>query len=439
MSIRMKMLCASVLGLALSACQQEALPEADLVITGGHVWQNGAFAEKDLHVADGIILADAVAGETTRTLDATGQYIVPAYGNAHQHITRANMDNTNRFFEAGVYYVANPNLLYSATSEDWWAFFERPDTIDVIAAMGGITERRSHPEPLYTDVLADSVYEGATYEDLFQNAFNYGHDEEEIVATLDLLQEQGANLIKIYLLDSQNYISPAEDGTPQSFTGLNPDNVAFLIDQAHARGLRVTAHIESAHDLRVVAEAGIDYIAHLPGYRGARDDEEFEQRLLTEDDARLLAENNIPVVPTYAVSVGRLQDGLELAPEEYHDQIRDSYARAVRLQEHNLELLEASGVQLLVGTDLSPGEAHTEIQHWADVGVLSTETILEGVFSTGAFLFPDRRIGCLDAGCEADFLVLQSNPRADVTALQAISHRFKAGHELVIPQSNPDD
>ena len=49
---------------------------------------------------------------------------------------------------------------------------------------------------------------------------------------------------------------------------------------------------------------------------------------------------------------------------------------------------------------------------------------------TGAKLFPERRIGCFDTGCEADFLVLGDDPTVDVRALRAIRRRVMAGKEI---------
>lgn len=55
------------------------------------------------------------------------------------------------------------------------------------------------------------------------------------------------------------------------------------------------------------------------------------------------------------------------------------------------------------------------------------------VLGTGARLFPERRVGCLDAGCEADFLVLAADPTADIKALRAIERRVMQGRELPGP------
>lgn len=52
------------------------------------------------------------------------------------------------------------------------------------------------------------------------------------------------------------------------------------------------------------------------------------------------------------------------------------------------------------------------------------------MLETGPVLFPDRRIGCLEAGCEADFLVLAADPTVDIAALRRIERRVMQGGDL---------
>jgi imidazolonepropionase-like amidohydrolase len=55
--------------------------------------------------------------------------------------------------------------------------------------------------------------------------------------------------------------------------------------------------------------------------------------------------------------------------------------------------------------------------------------------TTPQAIFPDRRIGRLDAGYEASFLVLGGNPLDDFSAVRTIRRRVKQGHELGAPAS----
>ncbi|MEL7130149.1 MAG: hypothetical protein AAGK23_11425, partial [Pseudomonadota bacterium] len=141
------------LGCALFACQSPPAPIADTVYQGASVWRNGQFVRQDLAVRADRILGRFIKNDMTRTVDVSGAYITPALGNGHQHITNATQQNAWQFFNAGVYYVWNPNQYSSGLSEETRAYYARADTIEFKTSLGGITEPLSHPEPLYVENL----------------------------------------------------------------------------------------------------------------------------------------------------------------------------------------------------------------------------------------------------------------------------------------------
>ncbi|MEM8636577.1 MAG: amidohydrolase family protein [Pseudomonadota bacterium] len=423
--------------LYLAACQtsERNLPIAETVYSGGQVWNGEGFEISDIAIADGRILESYRNSKLTVETDISGKFLTPALANGHQHITNANLQNTWQFFDVGVYYVWNPNLYSDGLSAESRAFYGRTDTVDVETSLGGVTEPKSHPEPLYVDSLGPYVYNGATFEDLYQKAFHYGRTPEEIVETLDRLSSQGTDFVKIYLLNSEDYSPPDANGDPTGTTGLNPENIAFLVEEAHARGLPVIAHVESRYDVEVCARAGVDFLGHLPGYYGVPM-RGVESVRLTDDDARLLAENNVGVIPTYGLGPASFQRKREADPppsSEALEKLAADEKEGYELQAENLIRLKSFGVQIMVGTDLFPGRALDEPSHWISIGAMSPIEALSAMFATGPALFDDRRIGCLDAGCEADFLVLDDNPIDDLAAFTRIARWVKGGQELMRP------
>ncbi len=82
-------------------------------------------------------------------------------------------------------------------------------------------------------------------------------------------------------------------------------------------------------------------------------------------------------------------------------------------------------------TEIATGPAiFDEVEHWVKIGGLSTQDALSAALATGRYLFPHRRLGCFDSGCEADFLVLGGNPLSDITALRQIEFKVKSGKRL---------
>ena len=408
-------------GLSLSssgAAQEADQSDALTLYRGALVWDGKGFTQRDLAVRAGVIVEPVESERITATVDLDDAYVTPPLSDAHNHVTQPADWSSNSFLSRGMYYVWNPTTIQ--LGEGAADYFARPDTFDVKVSYGGITEPRGHPEKLYVEGLSERVYGGR--KDFLRDAFHYGRNQTEIEEALDLLVEQGADFVKGYLLYSEQYEDRVDNDEFYGAKGLNPGNAAILVDQAAQRGLKVTFHVETAADLVVAAEAGAFAAMHLPAYGVSRMDDTFVLQALREDQAKIVADSGMLLVPTYLIArnaANRVETGRG----------KSRAALAFAIQRHNLALLDAAGAKFLIGTD-GFGTAVAELEHLASLGVLDNQRLLQIAFATGPRLFPDRRIGCLDVGCEADFLVLEGNPLEDLSALKSLSMRVKAGQTI---------
>lgn len=397
-----------------------APPDAAVTLyRGAMVWTGTGFAPRTLAVRDGRFV-DA-AGARGTIVELGGRFIVPAYANAHCHLVSPTRESSDAFLRAGVFYVWNPNSIVLSTGDR--AFFGRADTIDAKIAMGGITEPRGHPEPLYVDTLSRFVYTGHDRSWFVGNAFHYGRTPAEIDAALDRLVAQHADFVKAYLLYSEEWAKRRDDPAFEGWRGLNPANMPYLVTAAHRRQLKVAVHVETAADLTTAARAGVDYAEHLPAY-GSSD--AAGRTRLTPAQARLVARTGMPLVPTYGVGAAAIEDA------RAHGKPMADAERLIADQRINLRLLKAAGGRFWMGTD-GRGPIYDEAEHWVRLGAFSAAEATRIVLGTGAQLFPERRVGCLQAGCEADFLVLRGNPTRDIAQLRSIERRVKGGRTLALP------
>jgi len=396
------------------------------VISGAQVWNGKHFEVRTLAVRDGRFVRVPRNKATVEKLDLSGRYIVPAYANAHCHVTSADRASSDGFLRAGVFYVWNPNSIVLSKQDK--AFFGTATTYSLKIAQGGITEPRGHPEPLYTDILAKYVYKGRQKEWFIGNAFHYGRTPEEIVKVLDKLKSQGADFVKAYLLHSEDYEMRKDDPKFEGARGLNPANMPFLVAEARRRGMKVAVHVETAADLVTAAQSGAAVAAHLPGYGGSG----TEAMELSAKQARIVAKSGIRLTPTYGLAAGLVDEKASLA-----EQKATADANAKR-QLENMALLKNSRAAFIMGTD-GLGPVFDEAERWVAIGGMTDPEAARVVFETGAWLFPERRIGCFQPGCEADFLVLSSDPTLDIRNLRAIEQRYKAGKVLNLPDLSKDD
>lgn len=394
--------------------------EAATIYENGRVWTGRGFESRPLAVAGGRFVDPRRARRAAR-VDLGGRWVVPAYANAHAHITDATDEASARYLRDGVFYVWNPNTVTMSAAAK--AFFARPDTYDVKVAQGGITERGGHPERLYVDYLAAAVYGGRPREWFVGNAFHYGETPAEIDRSLDALKAQGAEFVKAYLLHSEDWATRRGDKKFYGQRGLDPRNLPYLVGAAKRRGLWVAAHVETAADLRVAAASGVAVAAHVPGYNEPIEEAGGATNRLTDADARAVARSGMALVPTYSVAAERFDRD---AKEKADPKLRDA---TIALQRDNLLKLKAADATLLVGTD-GWGPIFGEPERWVALGAFTPAEAARATFATGARLFPERRIGCFARGCEADFLVLDGDPTADIKALRRIARRVKAGREV---------
>jgi imidazolonepropionase-like amidohydrolase len=185
----------------------------------------------------------------------------------------------------------------------------------------------------------------------------------------------------------------------------------------------VAAHVETAADFRAAVGAGVDQVAHMPGFRG---DEHVHlpdpaPYTLTDADARDAARRGVVVVTTLG-GAGELDPS---GPDSLTRRALDA------LHRRNLTTLRRAGVRLAIGSDAYRDDSRAEVRYLHALGVFS-DTALVHLWShdTPRAIFPGRSVGRLEDGDEASFLVLGCDPLARFACTDSIRLRVKDGRVL---------
>lgn len=94
----------------------------------------------------------------------------------------------------------------------------------------------------------------------------------------------------------------------------------------------------------------------------------------------------------------------------------------------NLKLLHENKVRLAIGSDNTGDTSWNEITYLRELGIFDDRTLLKmWTETTPRAIFPDRKIGRLADGYEANFLVLEADPLADLANVKKIKYRFRQG------------
>jgi imidazolonepropionase-like amidohydrolase len=200
---------------------------------------------------------------------------------------------------------------------------------------------------------------------------------------------------------------------------LTPEIYGAIIDEAHKRGLRVTAHIFDLEDAKGLIRAGIDALAH-----GVRDrDIDDELVAMFKQRPNLILTPNLPDRGV-AVDLSWLRAGLsakEFAMLEAANTDRPVAQAFYGIQARNLAKLNAAGVRITLGTDGNrPWGPHEEMLDMVLAGMTPMQVIVAATRNSAEFLrIADA--GTLQAGKSADFIVLDANPLDDIINTRRIS------------------
>ena len=231
-------------------------------------------------------------------------------------------------------------------------------------------------------------------------------------------------------------------------TKMPPEVYRAVIDEAHARGLRVAAHIFYLEDAKALVRAGVDVIAHSVRDRDV--DDELIQLMkaagtpyiptLTRELSTFVFESrpaffDDPLFIRHAdpAVVARLEEPARQQAMRVSKSAQ-AYKAGLDVAKRNLKRLADAGVLIAMGTDSGatperfPGFfEHVELEMMADAG-LTLAQVLRAATSDAARVMQMTDAGVIAPGAWADLLVLDRDPLADIRHTRAIHSVWIAGN-----------
>ncbi len=373
-------------------------------------WFDGRQIQRgNLYVEDGVFVARKPA-RVNRKMDMRGQVLINPLAEAHNHNLQTAWgwgQFADKYIDEGVFYAA---MLCGdpASVAEVRPLAATPEAPDVSFVTACITASDGYP---LAAVLPNPSAEAAAA----QNQVVLIDSPEQAIQQWPAIKARGGTWLRLVLAHSER---PELHGRPDTFgrLGVRPDTALTLTRLAHAESMRVVAHVETAADFDAALAAGVDAIAHLPGYANTLD-EPAERFAISEAAAAQAARQRTAVITTTAATALFKLDDARLAA------LRD-------VQRTNLGRLQAARVPVLVGSDVFIGTARAELHALDDLGMDRASLLRLATQDTPRALFPGRKIGCFDPGCEASFLVLGGDPIADLAQVDMPMLRVKQGRLL---------
>ena len=370
-----------------SAQSVTAFEGARLIVGDGRVIENATLVVDGARIAQVGQMADVRVPAGATRVDLAGKTVMPMLIDTHVHLSPTR-DALIRDLRLRAYYGVSAAL--SLGTDKYELLDMRSQTIPGAARFLSAGRGITMPEPGRTTV----PYWITT--------------EAEGRKAVEELAAHQVDIVKIWV--------DTRDGKYQK---LPPEIYGAIIDEAHKRGLRVTAHIFALEDAKGLMRAGIDAFAH-----GVRDkDIDDELVAMFTQRPNLILTPNLPDRGV-KVDLSWLRAGLPAAEVDKLEETNTDRPQAQALygiQARNLAKLNAAGVRITLGTDGNrPWGVHDEMQDMVLAGMTPMQVIVAATRNSAEFLrIADA--GTLQAGKSADFIVLDANPLDDITNTRRIA------------------
>jgi imidazolonepropionase-like amidohydrolase len=369
-------------GIVYASPTAAPLQDAAVVTTAGVITRIGSRSEVE-------IPADA------RVIECTGQTVVAGFWNSHVHFTQAVWRNAASA-------PAQPLRDHMREMLTRWGFTTvwdlGSDPRDSLALRRRV-DSGEVPGPKI--LFAGSI-------------FPKGGHPVYVPAELQLPEaatsDEAARLARDYLgigLDGIKLFTGSFMGS-KSVVNMDATVAKAAVDAAHAQGKPVFAHPQNRMGVDVVIAAGVDVLAHTvptePGY--------------TPEELAAFKAQGIALIPTLSLFTTVVLDpGVT--------------ARLEQSGANELKAFSDNGGPVLFGTDVGFTTVYdTTLEYELMTRALSESQVLASLTTNPAAYFKAAKKGKVETGFDADLVVLDGDPLADVRNLAKVAFTIRAGQVI---------
>ncbi len=416
------------LTIALLAGFSTGAAAQDLFLTNARIVDPAAreVREGNLLIVDGEIAGSPdrpPAGFAGATIDLQGRWVIPGLNDLHTH-SYGNMAPGGVFDGPGTGTVAK-RMLYAGVT-GFLDLFGREETLF------GLRERQRAGAVGGADLFASLSCLTATK----------GHCTEYGVPTRVMDSPEEARSVVSDLAKKRPDVVKIVYAPTGRMPSIDKETLTAAVATASELGLKTVVHINTWQDARDAVEVGATALTHVP-----------DREPIPADLARLMAERGVYSIPTLAVETDMgpfitdasvLEQPLAtvLATADIISAYRtdESVAHASDYAEEarrrtatifaSVKAMADAGVTILTGTDsgnygtIQGYSIHRELIKLVEAGLTPWQALAAATTEAGRFL--GRPYG-VNAGDEANLVVLEASPIADIRNTQRVAQVIHHG------------
>jgi imidazolonepropionase-like amidohydrolase len=391
--------------------------------------ENGELLEgRHVAIRDGKISevsATAIAVDDTLVIDATGKTLIPGLWDMHGHFGLSD----------GILNIAGGITSVRDVGNVHEKIMDLTEKFASGAVIGPHTYRAGFIDKASPYATGDTV---ATL--------------EEALERVDWYADHGYIQIKLY-------------------SSIEPAWVEPIAKRTHARGMRLSGHIPAFMSAEQAVRAGYDEIQHinmlfLNFIAGDREDTRQQLRFTLYGDKAgevdldgaeaqaffsLLKEHDVVTDPTVAIfdtqllhkagnpdpSFAAVADHLPLSVSRslYNPEMEITEANEMawrRSQVNALKMLKTlydKGIRIVPGSDsIAAFTIHRELELYAEAGIPNAAVLRMATLDSAAIVGASNRTGTIAVGKDADLVLLDGNPLAEMSAVRRALAVVKGGY-----------
>jgi len=191
------------------------------------------------------------------------------------------------------------------------------------------------------------------------------------------------------------------------------EELTAIVDEAHARGLKVASHAHGAVGIKNAIRAGVNTIEHAS--------------FLDDEAIRMAKRKGVYLSMDIYNTEFTLAEGARLGVRQ---EAIDKERAVGTVQRESFTKAVKAGVKVVFGSDAAVyphGDNGKQFSRMVEFGMTPMQAISAATSLAAQALGQDNVLGCVKSGCAADIIAVRGDPLGDISVLEHVNFVMKEG------------
>ncbi len=324
------------------------------------------------------------------------------YGYSHEDNMRAGRKYSKLSIDAGFTTVRNLGNYYAWVDRDLRDEINRGDAVGPRMQVSGF----------YLTIAGGGgdLLEPGGSEDAIPAHLRMGvsRSVEEFSEHAQAAVDGGADVIKI-IASGAVLAYGGVPGDPE----MTFEEIAAVVEVAHANGLKVAAHAHGAQSIKDSIRAGADSIEHAT--------------YIDDEGIALAIENDVVLIMDIGAGDWMIEQGRK---QGWVEEFLRKTIETTQVQRESFKRAQAAGVPLAFGTDVAifpHGMNGIQFAYMVEWGMTPMQAIQAATSIAAHYMGWEDRVGAIETGLLGDLIAVKGNPLDDISILENVEVVVKGG------------